>query len=88
MDELLLHVRRVRRDGFAVDDEELEEGLRCVAVPVLNATGRLTHALGVSGPAARTSLTDLLRLVAPLQRTATAISPFITLVARDPSTFR
>ena len=88
VDELLLHVARVRRDGFAVDDEELEEGLRCVAVPVVNATGRLTHALGVSGPAARTSMQDLLRLVAPLQRTAAAISPFITLVARDPAPFR
>jgi DNA-binding IclR family transcriptional regulator len=88
VDELLLHVRRVRRDGFAVDDEELEVGLRCVAVPVLNTTGRLTHALGISVPGSRTSVHDLLRLVPPLQRTAAAISPFVTLVPRNPTPFR
>ena len=42
----------VARAGYAVDDEEQELGVRCVAVPVV-AEGRTIAALSVSGPAGR-----------------------------------
>jgi IclR family acetate operon transcriptional repressor len=41
-----------RADGYAVDDEEEETGVRCVAVPVV-AGGRVVAALSVSGPTSR-----------------------------------
>lgn len=47
------HLRDVRRRGFAVDDEELEAGLRCIAVPLLDAAGRPRAAMSISGPASR-----------------------------------
>ena len=43
----------VRRRGFAINDEELELGLRSIAVPVRGASGKVLAALNCSAPAAR-----------------------------------
>ncbi|GAA3955181.1 allantoin degradation transcriptional regulator AllR [Actinomadura viridis] len=50
-DALLAELKRIRERGYAVDDEEQEIGVRCVAVPLPGAPA-LT-ALSVSGPSAR-----------------------------------
>ena len=42
--------------GFAVDDEELAHGLRCVAAPVFNHTGRVQYAMSISCPTMRLPL--------------------------------
>ncbi len=44
---------RVRRHGVAFDNEEIEQGLRCVAAPVRDDTGELVAGLSVSAPAER-----------------------------------
>lgn len=43
----------VRSDGYAVDDEGVEYGLYCLAVPVYNFTGAVIAAISVSGPIKR-----------------------------------
>jgi IclR family acetate operon transcriptional repressor len=48
-------LREIRRRGYAVDDEEFEEGVRCLAVPLFDPHGHLAAALSVSGPASRLS---------------------------------
>ena len=50
---LLRELERIRAAGYAVDNEEIELGLRCVAAPVRDADGTLVASLGLSGPAAR-----------------------------------
>ncbi len=52
-EELLESLERVRRRGYAVDDEEMEIGTRCVGAPILDRTGRAIAAVSVSGPALR-----------------------------------
>jgi IclR family acetate operon transcriptional repressor len=42
-----------RRQGYAVDDEEVVEGLRCVGVPIRNHRGQAQYGLSVSGPKSR-----------------------------------
>lgn len=53
---LKAELARVRDRGFAVDDEEIEQGLRCVGAPIRNHTGLVVAAISVAGPAFR--LTD------------------------------
>ncbi len=43
----------VGRHGYALDDEELSPGLRCIAAPVFDHTGRSFYAISVSGPTTR-----------------------------------
>jgi DNA-binding IclR family transcriptional regulator len=43
----------IRRRGYAVDDEEYEEHLRCVAAPVLDHTDAVIAAVSIAGPAHR-----------------------------------
>ncbi len=43
----------VRERGYSVDNEEFEEGLRCVAAPIFNTQGRASAAIGISGPSQR-----------------------------------
>ncbi|MBZ9714999.1 IclR family transcriptional regulator [Deinococcus multiflagellatus] len=52
---VLDELEKVRRDGYALDEQERELGVRCVAVPVYGAGGEVWAALSVSAPTARLS---------------------------------
>jgi IclR family acetate operon transcriptional repressor len=43
----------IREQGFAVDEEEYEEGLRCIGAPILGHTGQVVAAIGIGGPVTR-----------------------------------
>ena len=51
--QLKEHLKLVRKQGFAVDDEENEKGIRCVAAPIFNEMGKAVSAVSISGPAFR-----------------------------------
>jgi DNA-binding IclR family transcriptional regulator len=46
-------LEKTRERGYALDDEEQEEGVRCLAVPVRDASGQVVATLSVSGPVTR-----------------------------------
>lgn len=52
---LKAELRGVRETGYAVDDEEFEEGLRCIGAPVRDSSGDTIAALSIAGPTARLS---------------------------------
>jgi len=50
---LLVELGRVKKLGYAYDNEECEEGLRCIAAPVRDYTGKIVAGISVSGPTVR-----------------------------------
>jgi IclR family KDG regulon transcriptional repressor len=51
--QLREHLKSVRKQGYAVDDEENEKGIRCVAAPIYNEIGKTVAAISITGPAFR-----------------------------------
>lgn len=52
-DELVEELAQIRDRGYAFDNEEKIEGLKCVAAPVIGPDDRVLGALSVSGPSSR-----------------------------------
>ncbi len=57
---------RVREKGYSINDEELSYGLRSVAAPIKDPTGRAIAALNIAVPTKRVSLGDLEKRLAPM----------------------
>jgi IclR family transcriptional regulator, pca regulon regulatory protein len=70
--ELRAILDRVRADGFAAVDQELEQGLRSAAVPIRGASGAVLAALNVSVHASRASMEALRADFLPPARAAAA----------------
>jgi IclR family KDG regulon transcriptional repressor len=51
--QLKEHLKSVRNHGYAIDDEENEKGIRCVAAPIYNEAGKAVAAISITGPAFR-----------------------------------
>lgn len=65
---------RIRERGFAVDNEELFLGVRCISAPVLNSSGEAFAAISVAGPTSRVSEAKIPAFSAALRDAARAIS--------------
>lgn len=59
VDKLLRLVAKARKEGFAIVDQEIEIGLRSIAVPVLDGRGRIVAALNVGVAAVHDNADDL-----------------------------
>jgi DNA-binding IclR family transcriptional regulator len=53
--KLKQHLKSIYRQGYAVDNEENEKGIRCVGAPIFNQQGQVIAAISISGPAVRIS---------------------------------
>ena len=71
---LMRVLEEVRRNGYAVDDEESEVGIRGLAAPVRDALGQVVAAVGLSGPLQRLTKKEVRRLVPQVVASADGIS--------------
>ncbi|WP_254275928.1 IclR family transcriptional regulator C-terminal domain-containing protein [Halomonas sp. 3H] len=64
--ELRQCILKVRQQGYAIADQELDSGLRSIAVPAFDANGKLLGAINISTNAARVSHATLMEQYLPL----------------------
>ncbi len=65
---------RIRATGFAIDNEEHMEGIRCIATPVRDHSGRVCASLCVVGPTSRLPQRRLAEIRRPLAAVAADLS--------------
>ena len=64
-EEILAAISRARRDGFALVDQEIEIGLRSLAVPVLDGRGRTVAALNTGMAATQAAAGEIVSAYLP-----------------------
>ena len=74
---LLSELDRIGRQGYALDDEECEQGARCVAAGVRDYTGKVVAGISVSGPLHRMEPEHIRRIIPQVQRTAQRLSQLL-----------
>ena len=72
--ELIAELGRIQRRGYALDDEEVELGARCVAAPVLDSSGQIAAGISVSGPTIRMARARTAQIADAVKNAALEIS--------------
>jgi len=72
--DLAVHLQRVRKNGYACDLEENELHIRCIAAPIWDHTGRVNASLSITGPVVRMPMTRLRQLAPLVQQAGLKIS--------------
>lgn len=72
--ELKANLRQVVAQGYAIDDQEREDGVRCVAAPVRDHRGRAIAAISIAGPTMRVTKERVAELADYVIRAANEIS--------------
>ncbi len=71
--ELIGEVRKARQQGYAISDEEVELGLRSIAVPVRNALGEMVAAMSLSVQSSRMGRKEMVEQLLPALETSRRI---------------
>ncbi len=77
LDQLIEHLRVVRRTGIGTHDSELFEASVAVAVPVVDSSGRIYAAVAMHAPSARMNIEQALQHAPALRRAADAIAAIL-----------
>ncbi|WHH59278.1 IclR family transcriptional regulator [Petroclostridium sp. X23] len=67
-------IDKIRKNGYSIDNEEIEIGLRCIAAPIFDYKGELLGGISISGPSTRMTDERIVELIEPLKSTASKIS--------------
>lgn len=76
--EMRRELARTRERGFAINDEEIEIGLRSIAVPIRDREDKVAAAINISAPAARVSVEQLKQWLPVLRKASEAITLLMT----------
>jgi len=74
VDDLLREAQSIRQKGYAIDNEEIQLGLRCVAAPIKDFSGKVIAAISVSGLVSNLSDHNLPYIIEQVIHTAGNIS--------------
>jgi IclR family acetate operon transcriptional repressor len=68
------HIDLINNQGYAMDDEEFNPGVRCIAVPVFDHRDHCIAAIGISGPTSRLPLENIGNVVKIVQEIGQTLS--------------
>lgn len=71
---LNIELEKIRKEGFAEDNNELSMDIRCVAAPIFNSRGECNYSIGVSGAGSRMTDDKKKNIAEKLMKIAEAIS--------------
>ncbi|MBD3677906.1 MAG: IclR family transcriptional regulator [Rhodobacteraceae bacterium] len=83
-EELRARIRKTKRQGYATEDEECDDGTRCIAAPIYNGEGRIVAAVGIAGPRVRIRKSQFAKLAPVAQESAQKISERLGYIRRQP----
>lgn len=72
--KLLTEIQEVRNLGWAKDDEENVPGIRCIALPIYNHLGTVSHAVSITTLSLEKSMSEVIELVPAVKEVADNIS--------------
>ncbi len=72
--ELQADLRAAKQRGYAIDDEEIHPGIRCIAAPIRDHTGGVVAAVSAAGPTTRLPREQMPKVAAEVMRAAAEIS--------------
>lgn len=73
-DQFAKDIRASKQRGYALDDEENELGIRCIAVPIYDSKNKICAAISLSGPTTRILTSNLDKYAVPIMEAAREIS--------------
>ena len=75
-------LEQIRQRGYAIDDEEHDAGVRCLAAPIFDWEGNAIGAISISTPPSRLNESTIQRLYPRLMETAAEISHLLGYVPK------
>ena len=66
-------LQKIKKQGYALDIEEFELGLICIAIPIFNNKGNVIASISASGPSSRFKMENVKNYISILQKGATLI---------------
>lgn len=76
LEDMEAEIQRIRQRGYAIDDEEHEAGVRCIAAPILTFTGNPVAAISLSAPAIRLDDAEVQKYAPMVMDAANSISRY------------
>ena len=76
LEDMEAEILRIRQCGYAIDDEEHEAGVRCVAAPILDFNGNPVAAISLSAPAVRLNDAEIEKYAPMVMEAACNISRY------------
>lgn len=73
-EELLVHLEKIRTQGYALDDEEMSPGVRCLALPIYDYRNSVRYSIGISGPKANINAVTMEHYIRKMVAAARQIS--------------
>ncbi|MFD1206221.1 MULTISPECIES: IclR family transcriptional regulator [Sporosarcina] len=77
IETLLLHLEEIRNNGYSIDDEEHELGIKCAAAPIFNSKGEVVAGISVAGPIMRVTEDKLSAMAMEVLQTSQEISKLL-----------